>query len=83
MKCGNCKNLMDGWCNILYDSPDPDLERECVSYKLMTNYDRIKQMSVEEMAEFISHFTDGYHTPAQNKRRRKDMIKWLEQEVEE
>ena len=49
----------------------------------MTNYDHIKQMSIEEMSEFISHFTEGYHTPAQNKRRRKDMIKWLLQEVEE
>jgi hypothetical protein len=49
----------------------------------MTNFDRIKSLSVEEMAEFISHLTDGYHTPNQNKKRRKEMKKWLKSEVQE
>lgn len=48
-----------------------------------TNFERIKSMSVKEMAEFISHFSDGYHTPSQNKKRRKEMKKWLKMEVEE
>lgn len=48
-----------------------------------TNYERIRNMSVEEMAEFISHFSDGYHTPNQNKKRRREMKKWLEAEVKE
>ena len=49
--------------------------------RVQTNFDRIKAMSVEKMAEFISYFADGYHTPNQNKNRRKDMKKWLESEV--
>lgn len=48
-----------------------------------TNFERIKAMSIEEMAEFISHFLDGYHTPNQNKKRRKEMKKWLESEIKE
>lgn len=47
----------------------------------MTNYENVKQMSIKELAEFIAHFTDGYHTPNQNKQRRKDLKKWLESNV--
>lgn len=55
----------------------------CFQPKPMTNYDRVKNMTIKEMAEFISHFSDGYHTPNQNKKRRKEMKKWLESEVKE
>ena len=47
----------------------------------MTNYERIKSMSVEEITEFICSKLDGYHTPNQNKNRRKEFKKWLESEV--
>lgn len=55
MKCGNCKNLRDGWCNILYDSPDPDIERECVSYELRSNFDRLRNMTVDEIAHAFAY----------------------------
>lgn len=83
MKCGNCKNLRDGWCNILYDSPDPDIERECDSYKTRSNYDHIKQMSIDEMAYTIMC---PYNTDA-DLCNAVDCIKctkqWLESEVQE
>lgn len=59
----------------------------------MTNYDRIKQMSVEEMAEFICSIYDdnqepytadknieGYTIPDYDE---KNIKEWLEMEVEE
>ena len=61
--------------------------------KKMTNYDRIKSMSVEEMAEFICSIYDdkqepytadknieGYTIPDYDESNIKE---WLEQEVEE
>lgn len=82
MKCGNCKNLRDGWCDILYDSPDPDLERECVSYKLMTNYEKIKQMSIEEMAYTIMCPYDTEPDMCNNDNCIKCTKAWLESEAE-
>lgn len=54
----------------------------CNSFKTPTNYHKVISMGVEELAEFLSHFADGYHTPNQNKQRRKNMKDWLESEVE-
>lgn len=42
----------------------------------MTNYEKIKAMSVEEMAEWLMYVCDAYYFPA-------SMIEWLESEVEE
>lgn len=94
MKCNNCKHLRDGWCNILYDSPDPDIERECDSYKTRSNYDRIKQMSVEDMAKMLANeipHGDCYGCNLECTTYMGDKFKdccinayyrWLEQEVE-
>lgn len=54
----------------------------------MTNFDRIKCMSVEEMAEFLESVEDaGYNdssiTPKCPNGFHMDMLKWLESEVEE
>lgn len=61
----------------------------------MTNYERIKQMSVEEMADFINHETDGICSCCDLYPDKKDkcyMIegeckrgikRWLESEVQE
>ena len=90
MKCNNCKHLCDGWCDIIYDSPDPDIERECDSYKTRSNYDHIKQMSIDEMAECsMPFFGCPYDTPyvgcAMGKKYHDDCSKcikaWLIQEV--
>ncbi|MGN0246804.1 MAG: hypothetical protein ACI4DK_12695 [Lachnospiraceae bacterium] len=62
-KCKNCNNLYNlsdendvfvgKWCPKINDSPDIDMERECVHYKGMTQADRIRSMSDEELAEFL------------------------------
>ena len=62
-KCKNCTNLYNlsneddvivgKWCPKINDSPDIDMERECVHYKGMTQADRIRSMSDEELADYI------------------------------
>ena len=61
-KCKNCMNfkLVDEkktkyrFCPCTMDSKDPDEERECAFYKHMTNGDRIRNMTDEELAELVS-----------------------------
>ena len=60
-KCKNCKHLKykdDGreryaWCPFIGDNPDLEFERYCGAFKKMTNADRIRNMTDEELAEFI------------------------------
>ena len=62
-KCKNCKHLgylFDGdqvgervWCENITDSPDLDIERNCEHYTPMTNADRIRSMTDEELAMAI------------------------------
>ena len=59
-KCKNCTNLYNlsdendvivgKWCPKINNSPDVETERECVHYKRMTQADRIRSMSDEELA---------------------------------
>lgn len=80
-KCKNCKNIVcavnilsDGenefeWCPIKDDCPDIEAERECDHYEVMCNADRIRNMTDEELTEFLvvfdaccmcSHNTDSF-----------------------
>ena len=54
-KCKNCVNLHNNWCEKVSDSPDENMERECVHFRHMTNADRIRAMNDEELAEFIKN----------------------------
>lgn len=62
-KCKNCTNLYNlsdendvatgKRCPKINDSPDIDMERECEHFKRMTQANRIRSMTDEELAEFI------------------------------
>ena len=62
-KCKNCNNLYNlsdkndvivgKWCPKINDSPHLDMERNCEHYKAMTNADRIRSMTDEELAEML------------------------------
>lgn len=52
-KCKNCVNLRNNWCEKVSDSPYENMERECVHFRHMTNADRIRATSDEELAEAI------------------------------
>jgi hypothetical protein len=63
MKCKNCNNLhyltdlkdevIGKWCPNINDCPDIEIERECEYCDTMTNADRIRNMSDEELAELL------------------------------
>lgn len=63
-KCKNCNNLYNlsdkndvivgKWCPKINDSPHLDMERNCEHYKAMTNADRIRSMTDEELAEIFA-----------------------------
>lgn len=69
-KCKNCNNLYNlsnkddvivgKWCPKINDSPHLDMERECEHYKAMTNADRIRSMTDEELAGFLKEVKEDY-----------------------
>ena len=57
-KCKNCVNLRYNWCEKVSDSPDENMERECVHFRHTTNADSIRSMTDEELAEFLIDLAD-------------------------
>ena len=54
IKCRNCFFYRNEWCEKIVDSPDPEEARDCNYFREMTNADRIRAMSDEELAEVLS-----------------------------
>ena len=75
-KCKNCINLQNHWCDMVVDSPDENAERECCTYERMTNADKIRAMSDEELAEFLANFAWD------NEPTKEETYEWLQSEVE-
>lgn len=71
MKCKNCKNLhiltdlknevIGKWCPNINDCPDIEIERECEYCDTMTNADKIRNMSNEELAEWLHNMTQFFN----------------------
>ena len=89
-KCNNCKNLETkdngfdaySWCEKINDCPHEDIERDCEHYSPMTNADRIRSMTDEELADFlVTVETYGYHD--QSISGTYEMNEWLLMESEE
>ena len=55
IKCRNCFFYRNEWCKKIVDSPDPEEARDCNYFREMTNADRIRAMSDEELVEFIKN----------------------------
>ena len=55
IKCRGCFFYRNEWCEKIVDSPDPEEARDCNYFREMTNADRIRSMTDEELAEFIKH----------------------------
>ena len=58
IKCRNCFFYRNEWCEKIVDSPDPEEARDCNYFREMTNADRIRSMSDEELAEFLIDLAD-------------------------
>ena len=55
IKCRNCFFYRNEWCEKIVDSPDPEEAMDCNYFREMTNADRIRAMSDEELVEFIKN----------------------------
>ena len=55
IKCRNCFFYRNEWCEKIVDSPDPEESRDCNYFREMTNADRIRAMSDEELADFLAY----------------------------
>lgn len=90
-KCKNCANLYNlsdendvivgKWCYKISDSTYVEAERECVHYKRMTQADRIRSFSDEELAEWLTGITDDAQSDAMT-RCDYQWYEWLQSEVE-
>lgn len=87
-KCKKCQNIYNlsnkddvivgKWCPKINDSPDIERERECEHFKAMTNADRIRSMTDEELAELFTKLawnSEVQTTPLK-------YLEWLQSEVE-
>ena len=102
-KCKTCKHTnwckdengrRYNWCPVIDDCPDPEADRECDKHETMTNADRIRAMSYEELSEFLPITFDLICNPTEECMRvacyhgecvktKECALKWLQSEVEE
>ena len=93
IKCRNCFFYRNEWCEKIVDSPDPEEARDCNYFREMTNADRIRAMTDEELVNFLMRlmghaqcFAEGifpYHPCPQNHNCKQCGIDWLQQPAEE
>ena len=74
IKCRNCFFYRNEWCEKIVDSPDPEEARDCNYFREMTNADRIRSMTDEELAEFLIDLADDGNLK---------IMEWLQQPAEE
>ena len=58
IKCRNCFFYRNEWCEKIVDSPDHEEVRDCAYFREMTNADKIRSMTDEELAEFLIDLAD-------------------------
>lgn len=86
-KCKNCKHLCTmqnykkesyKWCSLIDDCPQEDIERNCDFYVPMTNADRIRSMTDEELASFLKEVKEDYQWTNPDYPDCDDCGEWLE-----
>lgn len=91
-KCDNCKELEVKniwgkvpfeWCEKKNDNPDKNIERDCPYFKPKTNADRIRNMTDEELAEWLNGFSECLipNGDCLDKYCDNCVMKWLKSEV--
>lgn len=87
IKCKNCNNYVKEWCDKVDDSPCPDLVRDCPYFWQITNADRIRAISDEELAKYLLSISTAECPRNWECRRFKTCeecwIDWLRQPAEE
>ena len=72
IKCRSCFFYRNEWCEKIVDSPDPEEVRDCAYFREMTNADKIRSMSDEELAKLLC--CTGWRMFEQ-----KECLEWLQQ----
>lgn len=72
IKCRNCFFYRNEWCEKIVDSPDPEEARDCNYFREMTNADKIRSMSDEELSKLLC--CTGWRMIEQ-----KECLEWLQQ----
>ena len=85
--CKKCNNLVNGWCEKVIDSPDPDMQRDCQHFCEKTNAQKIRAMSDEELADMLWKTGRNYRAvcadPVVDYNEHRDhLIAWLQQPAE-
>lgn len=58
VRCRKCSNYRDEWCDKIHDSPHPDIDRDCQHFRVKTNFDKIRDLSEKEFADwFMRHLS--------------------------
>lgn len=97
IKCKHCDKLKNHWCRAVLDSPDEDMVRDCRHFRNKTNADRIRDMSDEELAKYLTDKTEYQPSPGARKswggaygysyleyhEAALDWLYWLQQPVED
>ena len=76
IKCRSCFFYRNEWCEKIVDSPDPEKARDCNYFREMTNADRIRSVTDEELAKLLC--CTGWRMIEQ-----KECLEWLQQPAEE
>ena len=58
IRCIDCANLVDDWCDKIKDSPDESISRECQYFRQNTNRDVLNQMDNHDLAVFLCNVFD-------------------------
>ena len=86
--CKKCNNLVNGWCEKVIDSPDPDMQRDCQYFCEKTNADRIRSMTDDELNELFHEIYNAGEEDAvaydwgQRKNSFEWTMDWLQQPAE-
>ena len=85
IRCKKCFYLRNDWCEMVLDSPDPEIERDCPFYRTETNGDKIRAMTDEELARLLCTAMTCDECPRSDGcyKGHHGWLNWLKQEVEE
>lgn len=88
MKCSSCRNVTKGGPRLHCFAPDPEDNKYCAFFTPMTNGDRIRNMTDEELEEIIRrvslHWEPWCDRNCEAGADCNDCLrKWLQQPVEE
>ena len=92
--CRSCFFYRNAWCETIVDSPDPEELRACNYFREMTNADRIRAMTDEELAVFINRIVICHHLRNEGNCEKcpihpakpcdtEGIVEWLQQPAEE